>query len=77
MWEMDDTDDKISSTNLRTKKKKEINMNFGTIKTHIYTNIYNSLILHLLVSNVHSGLDGIIILEISLGDVNYSYCHVT
>ena len=40
MWEMDDTDDKISSTNLRTKKKKEINMNFGTIKTHIYTNIY-------------------------------------
>ena len=75
MWEMDDTDDKISSTNLRTKKKKEINMNFGTIKTHIYTN--NSLILHLLVSNVHSGLDGIIILEISLGDVNYSYCHVT
>ena len=75
MWEMDDTDDKISSTNLRTKKKKEINMNFGTIKTHIYTN--NSLILHLLVSNVHSGLDGIIILEISLGDVNCSYCHVT
>ena len=75
MWEMDDTDDKISSTNLRTKKKKEINMNFGTIKTHIYTN--NSLILHLLVSNVHSGLDGIITLEISLGDVNYSYCHVT
>lgn len=75
MWEMDDTDDKISSTNLRTKKKKEINMNFGTIKTHTY--IYNSLILHLLVSNVHSGLDGNIILEISLGDVNYSYCHVT
>lgn len=75
MWEMDDTDDKISSTNLRTKKKKEINMNFGTIKTHIYTN--NSLVMHLLVSNVHSGLDGIIILEISLGDVNYSYCHVT
>ena len=75
MWEMDDTDDKISSTNLSTKKKKEINMNFGTIKTHIYTN--NSLVMHLLVSNVHSGLDGNIILEISLGDVNYSYCHVT
>ena len=75
MWEMDDTDDKISSTNLRTKKKKEKNMNFGTIKTHIYTN--NSLVMHLLVSNVHSGLDGNIILEISLGDVNYSYCHVT
>ena len=67
MWEMDDTDDKISSTNLRTKK----DMNFGTIKIH------NSLVMHLLVSNVHSGLDGNIILEISLGDVNYSYCHVT
>ena len=36
MWEMDDTDDKISSTNLRTKKENEIDMNFGTIKTHIY-----------------------------------------
>ena len=33
--------------------------------------------MHLLVSSVHSGLDGIITLEISLGDVNYSYCHVT
>ena len=75
MWEMDDTDDKISSTNLRTKKKKEIDMNFRTIKTHIY--IHNSLVMHLLVSSVHSGLDGIITLEISLGDVNCSYCHVT
>ena len=36
MWEIDDTDDKISSTNLRTKKKKEIDMNFCNIKTHIY-----------------------------------------
>lgn len=75
MWEMDDTDDKISSTNLRTKKKKEIDMNFRIIKIHIY--IHNSLVMHLLVSSVHSGLDGIITLEISLGDVNYSYCHVT
>ena len=57
------------------KKEKEIDMNFRTIKTHIY--IHNSLVMHLLVSNVHSGLDGNIILEISLGDVNYSYCHVT
>ena len=51
-------------------QKKEIDMNFGTIKSYIYT-------VHLLVSSFHSGLDGIIILEISLGDVNYSYCHVT
>ena len=33
--------------------------------------------MHLLVSSVHPGLDGIITLEISLGDVNYIYCHVT
>ena len=76
MWEMDDTDDKISSTNLRTKKGKRNRYEFSYyIKTDIY--IYNSLVMHLLVSNIHSGLDGIIILEISLGDVNYSYCHVT
>ena len=61
------------------KKEKEIDMNFRTIKTDIYIYIftYNSLVMHLLVSNIHSGLDGIIILEISLGDVNCSYCHVT
>ena len=49
-------------------------MNFLNIKKK---HTHNSLVMHLLVSSVHSGLDGIITLEISLGDVNYSYCHVT
>lgn len=78
MWEMDDTDDKISSTNLRTKKGKRNRYEFSYYKNrYILFYIHNSLVMHLLVSNIHSGLDGIIILEISLGDVNYSYCHVT
>ena len=77
MWEMDDTDDKISSTNLRTKKGKRNRYEFSYYKNRYISILIKRYVLHLLVSNVHSGLDGIIILEISLGDVNYSYCHVT